>query len=128
MGKVNSLSKRLDWEIDVERDNENKTLVKPEQLQVKRTEKIEVIVKEVNLLEKVRQSKIKDNEVIKVVEGMKQARVKILRNEELKEIDNMIYKKEKVYVPKDDILMVEIIRLYYDIQVMLENQADAIIL
>jgi len=66
--------------------------------------------------------------VIKVVEGMKQARVKILRNEELKEIDNMIYKKEKVYVPKDDILMVEIIRLYYDIQVMLENQADAIIL
>jgi len=30
MGKVNSLSKRLDWEIDVERDNENKTLVKPE--------------------------------------------------------------------------------------------------
>ena len=128
MGKVNSLSKRLDWEIDVERDNENKTLVKPEQLQVKRTEKIEVIVKEVNLLEKVRQSKIKDNEVIKVVEGMKQARVKILRNEELKEIDSMIYKKEKVYVPKDDILMVEIIRLYYDIQVMLENQADAIIL
>ena len=66
--------------------------------------------------------------MIKVVEGMKQARVKILRNEELKEIDNMIYKKEKVYVPKDDILMVEIIRLYYDIQVMLENQADAIIL
>ena len=59
---------------------------------------------------------------------MKQARVKILRNEELKEIDSMIYKKEKVYVPKDDILMVEIIRLYYDIQVMLENQADAIIL
>ena len=71
MGKVNSLSKRLDWEIDVEKDNENKTLVKPEQLQVRRTEKIEVIVKEVNLLEKVRQSKVKDNEMIKVVEGMK---------------------------------------------------------
>jgi len=51
-----------------------------------------------------------------------------LRNEELKKIDSMIYKKEKVYVPKDDILRVEIIRLYYDIQVMLENQADAIIL
>ena len=71
MGKVNSLSRRLDWEIDVERDNENKTLVKPEQLQVRRTEKIEVIVKEVNLLEKVRQSKVKDNEMIKVIEGMK---------------------------------------------------------
>ena len=77
MGKVNSLSRRLDWKIDVERDNEDKTLVKLEQLQVKRTEKIEVIMKEVNLLEKVKQSKIKDNEVIKVVEGMKRARIKI---------------------------------------------------
>jgi len=30
MGKVNSLSRRLDWEIGVERDNENKMLVKLE--------------------------------------------------------------------------------------------------
>jgi len=30
MGKANSLSRRPDWEIGVKRDNENKTLVKPE--------------------------------------------------------------------------------------------------
>jgi len=30
MGKVNSLSRRLDWEIGAERDNENKMLVKLE--------------------------------------------------------------------------------------------------
>jgi len=30
MGKANSLNKRLDWEIGVERDNENETLVKLE--------------------------------------------------------------------------------------------------
>jgi len=30
MGKADSLSKRLDWEVGVERDNENETLVKPE--------------------------------------------------------------------------------------------------
>jgi len=30
MGKANSLSKRLDWEIGVERDNEDEMLVKPE--------------------------------------------------------------------------------------------------
>jgi len=30
MGKVNSLSRRPDWEVEVERDNENETLVKPE--------------------------------------------------------------------------------------------------
>ena len=30
IGKADSLSKRLDWKVEVERDNENKMLVKPE--------------------------------------------------------------------------------------------------
>jgi len=30
MGKANSLSRRLDWEIGVERDNKDEMLVKPE--------------------------------------------------------------------------------------------------
>jgi len=30
MGKANSLSRRPDWEVGVERDNKNKMLVKPE--------------------------------------------------------------------------------------------------
>jgi len=37
-------------------------------------------VERVNLLEKVRQSKVKDDEVIKVVKKIKWARVKILRD------------------------------------------------
>jgi len=53
MGKANSLSKRLDWEVRVKRDNENKMLVKAEWLEVRRTEKVEVIVDRVDLLEKV---------------------------------------------------------------------------
>jgi len=36
----------------------------------------------VDLLKKVKQSKVKDNEVIKAVEEMKQAGVKMLRDEE----------------------------------------------
>ena len=82
MGKVNSLSRRLDWEVGVERDNEDETLVKPKWLKVKRTERVEVIVEEVDLLEKVRKSKVKDNKVVKVVEEMKQVEVKILKDEE----------------------------------------------
>jgi len=82
MGKVNSLSRRLDWEVGVERDNEDETLVKPKWLKVKRTERVEVIVEEVDLLEKVRKSKVKDNKVIKVVEEMKQVGVKILKDKE----------------------------------------------
>jgi len=29
MGKADSLSKRIDWKVGVERNNENETLVKP---------------------------------------------------------------------------------------------------
>ena len=71
MGKADSLSRRPDWEIGVERDNEDKTLVKPEWLEVRKTERVEVIVEKVDLLEKVRKSKVKDNEVVKAVEEMK---------------------------------------------------------
>jgi len=57
-------------------------LVKPEWLKVRKTEKVEVIVEGVDLLEKVKQSKVQDNKVIKVVEEMKRAGVKMLRDEE----------------------------------------------
>ena len=80
--KANSLSRRLDWKVEAERDNENKTLVKPEWLVVRRTEKVEIIVEEVDLLEKVKQSKVKDDKIIKAIEEMKWAGVKILRDKE----------------------------------------------
>ena len=114
MGKADSLSRRPDWEVRVERDNKNETLVKPEQLEAGRTEIVEIVVEEVDLLEQVRQSKVRDNKVIKAVEEMKRAEVKMLRDEEWREVDNVIYKKEKVYVPKDNKLRTEIIRLYYN--------------
>ena len=82
MGKADSLSRRPDWEVGVERDNEDKTLVKPEWLKVRRAEMVEIIVDGVDLLEEVRKSKVKDDEVVKVMEEMKQAGVKILRDEE----------------------------------------------
>jgi len=68
----------------------------------------------VDLLEKVRQSRVKDDKVIKVVEKMKWAEVKMLRDEEWREIDGIIYKERKVYVPKNEKLRVEIIRLHYN--------------
>jgi len=54
IGKADSLSRRLDWEVGVEGDNENETLVKPEWLEVRRTETVEIMVKGVDLLEKVK--------------------------------------------------------------------------
>ena len=67
-----------------------------------------------DLLEKAKQLRVKDGEVIKTVEKIKQAGVKILRDEEWREVDSVMYKKGKVYIPKDNVLRLEIIRLYHD--------------
>ena len=80
--KADSLSKRPDWEIRVKKNNEDETLVKLEQLEVRKAEVVEIIVDEVDLLEEVRKSKVKDDEVVKVMEEIKQAEVKMLRDEE----------------------------------------------
>ena len=82
MGKADSLSRRPDWEIGVEKDNEDKTLVKPKWLEVRKTEAVEIIVDGVDLLEEVKKSKVKDDKVVKAVEEMKRAEVKMLRDEE----------------------------------------------
>jgi len=117
MGKANSLSRRLDWEMGVERDNKDKTLVKPKWLEVRRTEAVEIIIDGVNLLEEVRKSKVKDDKVVKAVEKIKQVGVKMLRDEEWREIDGIMYKEKKVYVPKDEKLRAEIIRLQHDMPI-----------
>jgi len=66
----------------VEKNNEDQRLVKPEWLEVRKMEMVEIIVDGVDLLEKVRKSKVKDNEVVKAVEEMKRAGVKMLRDKE----------------------------------------------
>jgi len=114
MGKADSLSRRPDWKVRVEKDNKDETLVKPEWLEVRKTEAVEIIVDEVDLLEEVRKSKVKDDEVVKAVEEIKQAGVKMLRDKEWREVDSIIYKERKVYVLKDEKLRAEIIRLHHD--------------
>ena len=84
-------------------------MVKLEWLEVRKTEAVEIIVDGVDLLEEVRKLKVKNNEVVKAVKEMKWTGVKMLR-----EIDGIMYKKGKVYMPKDNKLQAEIIRLYYD--------------
>ena len=82
MGKADGLSRRPDWEIGVERDNKEQTLVKKEWLEVKRIKVAEVIIEGVDLLDKVRKYKVKDDEVVKAVEEMKQAGIKMLKDKE----------------------------------------------
>jgi len=71
MEKADSLSRRPDWKIRVEKDNEDETLVKLEWLKVRKTKAVEIIVDRIDLLEEIRKSKVKDDEVVKVVEEIK---------------------------------------------------------
>ena len=75
-------SRHLDWQIEVERDNENRVLVKREWLEVRAMQVVEIMIEGVDLLEKIKKLDAKDNEMIKVVEEMKQAEVKMLRDKE----------------------------------------------
>jgi len=83
-------------------------------LEVRKTEVVEIIVDGVDLLEEVRKSEVKDDEVVKAIKEMKRAGVKMLRDEEWREVDGIMYKEGKVYMPKDEKLRAEIIRLHYD--------------
>ena len=57
---------------------------------------------------------MKDDKVLKAVEEIKRAGVKMLRDEEWREVDGIMYKERKVYIPRDEKLRVEIIRLHHD--------------
>jgi len=92
-------------------------LVKPEWLRIKRTKAVKIVIKEIDLLEEVKKSKVKNNKVIKAMEEIKQAGVKVLRDKEWREEDGIIYKEEKVYMPKDKKLRAEIIRLHHDMPI-----------
>ena len=66
-------------------------------------------------IEKIQKLEARDDEMIKAVEEMKKAGLKVLRNKEWQIEDNLVLKEGKVYVPRDKKLRMEIIWLHYDI-------------
>jgi len=77
----------------------------------------EVVIDRVDILDKIRRSEVRDDKVVKAVEEMKQAGVKVLRDKEWREHEGLMLKEGKVYVPKNEKLRAEVIRLHHDIPV-----------
>jgi len=77
----------------------------------------EVVVEgpEVDLLEKIKKARSKDEDVVRVVEEMKKVGVKELRGDEWKVEEDLVLKEGKVYVLKDEELRVEVIWLHHDV-------------
>jgi len=82
----------------MERDNENRVLVKKEWLEVRATQMTEVVIKRVDLLEEIRKSDAKDDEVIKVVKEMKKVEIKMLRDKEWRKENSLMLRDRKVYM------------------------------
>ena len=76
MGKADGLSRRLDWKVGVDKDNENQVFIKDNWIH----SMYEVVVEgpEVEMLERIKKTRSKDEEIVKVVEEMKKAGVKEL--------------------------------------------------
>jgi len=84
-------------------------LLKKEWLEVRAMQVAKVIIDGVDLLEKIRGSEVKDDEVVKAVEEMKRVGVKMLRDEEWREENRLMLRNRKVYVLKDKKLRAEVI-------------------
>ena len=113
MGKADGLSRRADWKVGTERDNENQVFIKDNW--ICSMQKVIVERPEVELLEKIKKARSKDEDVVRVVEEMKKVGVKKLQENELQIEGDLVLKEEKVYVPKDEELRVEVVRLHHDV-------------
>ena len=113
MGMADSLSRRVDWAKGVEKDNENQVMVKKEWLEVRAMEQL-IEGPEERIVKRIKEARDKNEEVIKVVEEMKKAGVKTLRDEEWQIEEGLVLKEGRVYILKDEKLRVEIIWLHHD--------------
>ena len=113
MGKVDGLSRRPDWKVGVDKDNENQIVVKDSWLH--RLEEVIIEGPEVEILEKIKKARGKDEEIVRIVEEMKRVGVKAIQGEKWKTEEELVLKERKVYVPKDEELRMEIIRLHHDV-------------
>jgi len=76
MENANGLSRRPDWKVGVDRDNENQVFIRNNWIHSLQ----EVVIEgpEVGILEKIKKARSKDKDIVKVVEKMKKAKVREL--------------------------------------------------
>ena len=103
IGKMDRLSKRLDWKVGVVKDNENQKLIKEEW--------ICSLAKVVIEGPKIAREKYKV-----VVEVMKKAVVKVSKGDEQQVERDLVLKEGEIYVLKNEKLRVEIIWLHQDME------------
>ena len=76
IGKADGLSRRLDWRVGIEKNNDNQVFIKDNWIHKLQ----EVIIErpEVDIIEKIKKARSKDEDVVRGVEEMKKVGVKEL--------------------------------------------------
>jgi len=77
MDKADKLSRRLDWQKGVEKDNEDQTLIKPGWVR-----RAEILVEEGDLRKRIKRMQKRDEKIVKAVEELKKTEIKSLKDEE----------------------------------------------
>ena len=99
----------------MEKDNDNQVFIKDNWIHSLQEVVIEGL--EVEILEKIKKARSKDEDVVRVVEEMKRAKVRELQGKKWQIEGDLVLKKGKVYVPKDKKLRAEIIWGHHDVLV-----------
>jgi len=79
MEKADELSRRSDWKVGIEKDNNNQVFIKDNW--ICSLEEVVIEGSEVDIVEKIKKARSKNEEVVRIIEEMKKARVKKLRGE-----------------------------------------------
>jgi len=108
MGKADGLSRRPDWQEGVDKDNEDRMLIRP-----KWVREVETVIEEGDLRKRIKKAQEGDEKVVKAVEELKRVGVKMLRDEEWEIEDGVVLKERKIYVPEGE-LRGEVIQLHHD--------------
>ncbi len=81
--KEDGLSRQSDWKIWVENDNDNQVFIKDNWIHS--LEEVVIEGSKVDILEKITRVRSKDEDVVRVIEEMKKAKVKELRRKRMKD-------------------------------------------
>ena len=76
MDKADKLSRRLDWQKGVEKDNEDQTLIKSGWVR-----RAEILVEEGDLRKRIKRMQKRDEKIVKAVEELKKTEMKSLKDE-----------------------------------------------
>ena len=95
-------------------------MLKKRQLEIRMMEKRQLLIEgaEEKIIEKIKKSEVKDDEIVKIAKKIKNAKVKVLRNNEQYIENKLVLKERKIYVPKDKELRLEIIWLHYNMLIV----------